>query len=141
MGEPSLLGETKLVLRFTWLRTWGKPISVRITSDGTLTATRLSGSGGYEPGTVEAHATKKLTPQEVSAIDARVTALSFDKMPTVDDTRGLDGEDWILERQDGSTYHVVSRWTPDKTGSKAAFRAVCELLIDAAPAGIVDHHP
>jgi hypothetical protein len=144
MGEPSLLGGPQRVFRFTWLRTWGKPIAVRVEVDATgatLTATRLSGQGGYDPGSVEAHATKRLTPKELAAIEAPIDALGFEKLPTVDDARGADGEEWILERRDVDAYHVVSRWTPGITGSKAAFRSVCEAFLDAAPPGVVDHRP
>src|SRR5262245_53562261 len=60
MKEPSLFQQStnKVVeqYRFLWLRTFHKPIAVRVRKDSagiTLRVVRLSGAGGYNPGKIE----------------------------------------------------------------------------------------
>ena len=134
MNEPSLWaaavrGET--VWRFLYLRTWGKPIAVRVTSDGHLHATRLSGSGGYDPGTIEAHRERTLGKSDVARIETALAAASFDTTPT-EGEMGHDGAQWVIERAKAGQYRLVERWSPDITKTSPAFVAACDVFIDLA---------
>jgi hypothetical protein len=41
--------------------------------------------------------------------------LNFWKMPNpVNDQRGTDGSQWIIEGVKGGLYHVLDRWSPEK---------------------------
>lgn len=74
-GEPSLYlasrapgASAQRTYRFTWLPTFQSPVIIRIAQAGEgrmrLTATRLSGQGGYEPGQVAARVERLLTARE-----------------------------------------------------------------------------
>jgi hypothetical protein len=134
MNEPSLWasavrGET--VWRFVYLRTWGKPIAIRVTSDGHLHATRLSGSGGYDPGTIDAHREKTLSKIDVGRIESALAAASFDTTET-EGEMGHDGAQWVIERAKAGQYRLVERWSPDVTKASPAFVAACDVFIDLA---------
>jgi len=134
MHEPSLWaaatrGET--VWRFLLLRTWGKPIAVRVTSDGHLFAVRLGGQGGYEPGTIEAHRERVLGKSDVARIESALAGMSFDTTAT-EAEMGNDGAQWVLERAQAGRYRLVERWSPDDTGKHPSFVAACNVFIDLA---------
>lgn len=142
MGEPSLWtassrGET--AYRFLWLRTWGRPIAVRVTFDGAkahLYATRLSGDGGYDPGKVDVRRDRDLALGDWQHIEAALASASYDTTDVAGDM-GLDGAQWIIERAKGGKYRLVERWTPTKTGKYAAFRAACDVFVDLAGRDLV----
>jgi len=134
MNEPSLWasavrGET--VWRFVYLRTWGKPIAIRVTSDGKLFATRLSGSGGYDPGKIDTHRERTLAKSDVARIETALTAASFDTTDT-EGPLGQDGAQWVIERAHAGNYRLVERWSPDYTKKDPAFVAACDVFIDLA---------
>lgn len=115
MGEKSLVppppGHTRL--RFLWLRSFHPGIAVRIErgpAETRLVAVALSGAGGYAPGTVARREERALSPDEWSAVEALVRETGFWRLPTHDESRGLDGADWIVEIAEADRYHVVDRW-------------------------------
>ena len=134
MSEPSLkdaVGGDATVYRFLWLRTWGQPIAVRIERRGetrTLTAVRLDGAGGYDPGAEVERVSRALTEAEWQAAVSAIDAASFATLPTSADT-GLDGAQWVLEGVVGGRYRLVDRWSPTPDGPHAAFRAACTQLL------------
>jgi hypothetical protein len=134
MREPSLWasavrGET--AWRFLYLRTWGKPIAIRVMSDGHLFATRLSGSGGYDPGTIDQHRERFLAKSDLVRIESALVAMSFDTTETEGDM-GNDGAQWVIERANAGKYRLVERWSPDVTHKSPAFLAACDVFIDLA---------
>jgi hypothetical protein len=120
MGEPSLScgptagGDT---YRFVWLRTFHRPIAVRVNHDsnGTrLVAVELTGLGGYDPGSIAARVEKSLSETDWRLLTAALSNTSFWSMPTrpAKPTLGADGSQWIMEGRRGGEYHIVDRWTP-----------------------------
>lgn len=102
-------------LRFTWLRTFHAPVIVRVdwapTGEATLTATMLSGAGGYEPGEIAETVSRTLTADEVQLLlSLRQTAL---REPPVDCVSTLDGARWIVEAVRPNGYHFVSAQSPE----------------------------
>lgn len=130
MSEPSLsckepAGE---VYRFLWLRTWGRPTTVRIEvlkGGATISAIELDGAGGYEPGKVSRRFERKLTEGEWTQVAEGLRGIDFWTAPTRVRNNGLDGAQWIMEGRKGSQYHVVDRWSP-KSG---AYRDFCLSLL------------
>jgi hypothetical protein len=130
MSEPSLScwqfeGE---VYRFLWLRTWGRPIAVRVAKsrqNATISAVELDGAGGYGPGKVLRRTQRQLSDDEWKSISDGLAALKFWSMPTEGLDSGFDGSRWVLEGRNGSRYHVVDRWTP-KAGQ---YREFCLLML------------
>ena len=121
-GEPSLTParesgkSTQKVYRFTWLRSFDPPIIVRI-QDGSggifvMTASRLSGKGGYEPGTVDARVERTLTASETAQFRRALAGANELKLKAVTCDRGSDGAEWIFEARDGGAYRYVNRWSP-----------------------------
>ena len=134
MHEPSLWASAvrnETVWRFLLLRTWGKPIAIRVTRDGHLVATRLSGQGGYDPGTIDARREKTLASADVKRIESALAAASFDTTATEGDM-GMDGAEWVIERAMGGAYRLVERWSPDVTHKDPAFVAACDVFIELA---------
>lgn len=106
--------------RFLWLRSFHNPIVVRIERTGEhyeLSATIMSGAGGYDPGIVSRRITKALSQSDWARLVAALDKLGFWTMPTEpapsDDgivTVGVDGANWIIEGRRDS-HHVVDRWS------------------------------
>jgi hypothetical protein len=133
MIEPSLsCGSVKVeIYRFLWLRTWGRPIAVRITrwpEETTLDAVELDGFGGYTPGLVNQRVHRKLTAQEWTSLSSELRTLNFWSMPSKIADQGKDGAQWVLEGRAGGKYHVVNRWSPES----GQFRSLCLRLVKSA---------
>jgi hypothetical protein len=133
MGESQLQESALETYRFLFLRTFHDPVAVRISCverSCDLTAVRLDGSGGYEPGSVAERKSTKLSEQETSRIRALMAAARFWDKPPADSRLGLDGAQWILEGRRQKNYHLRDVWSPEKVGPHAAFRELClELLL------------
>ncbi len=146
MHEPSMWataarGET--AYRFVWLRTWGRPMAVRVTRVGDrahLVAIRLSGDGGYDPGTIDAKRERDLGPAEWTRVEDAFAAASFDTTATQGEM-GNDGAQWILERAKSGGYRLVERWSPTydaaSAAKNAAFVRACNVLLDLAGRDLV----
>lgn len=117
--------------RFLWLRTFHHPVAVRINinPDGTslLTVKMASGAGGYSPGTISENHSQVLSKEQTSGFLALVAASKFWEAPNpINDQRGTDGSQWIIEGLKRGRYHVVDRWSPTsgvarQLGSMMAF--------------------
>jgi|SRR5579871_581089 len=131
LKEPTLLekasANSDLVYRFTWVRSFDHPVTVRVVvhpnGTGTLTAKMANGEGGYKPGNLIANSTREIGAKEVRHLRNLVQVLDFWHMspepaPEFSLDGGqlvhLDGAQWILEASNGGDYHVVDRWSPSK---------------------------
>lgn len=146
MGESSLscgaIASADEDYRFLWLRSFHQPVAVRVSRKGevfTLTATVLSGAGGYEPGHVSRRIVRRLSSEDWRRISAAIEALKFWEMPTSkSEETGIDAEgdkyvlvhgdgaQWVLEGR-SERYHVVDRW-----GGEGGIEAVGLLLLELA---------
>ncbi|MFO6447805.1 hypothetical protein ACLBKU_11720 [Erythrobacter sp. NE805] len=121
-GEQSLINAARAApqnvhLRFTWLRSFHRPIVVRIDEqpDGTATieAKMLSGAGGYDPGKIAKRVSRDLTPSEWSAIKDRLGRGELQSEPAGHCDLGMDGAQWIVELVEDGRYAFFERWSPD----------------------------
>jgi hypothetical protein len=121
LQEPSLYQMAKAPnaesYRFLWLRSFNHPIAVRLDPkpDGTsvLTTKVASGAGGFRPGVLSENSSRLLTGEQTKMFLSKVTELGFWNAPNpVQDQRGTDGSQWIIEGVKDSHYHVVDRWSP-----------------------------
>jgi hypothetical protein len=119
-NEPSLFERSQSSsqsYRFLWLRSFHKPVSVRLDvgSDGTGDMTIKIGSGpgvSSARGPVDKRA-RRLTKQQTDSFLSQIQALGFWQLsPQEDPVSGPDGARWILEGVRDGQYHVVHRWTP-----------------------------
>jgi hypothetical protein len=122
--EPSLYVQAhdtsrpaRRTFRFTLIPTFKAPIVVRLDErpDGrmAMTAKRLSGQGGYDPGQLAGKIERVLTHAETSAVlrvleDSRIMTVS-----SGDCAWGLDGTQWIFEGVETGRVHFVDRWSPE----------------------------
>ena len=123
LKEPSL-SETppasgESIYRFTWLRSFHHPISIRITfrdnEAGRLTAKMTGGNSGYAPGTLIVNSMQDMGVNDVSHLRKLIEAMDFWQMPAElasSNVVALDGAQWILEGFNRGHYHVIDRWSP-----------------------------
>jgi hypothetical protein len=115
-GERPIFANRRSTLRFTWLRTFDAPVVVRIdrTGDGAvlMTATELSGQGGYEPGTVARRVERRLSAQETAALDQMLRETDVLAQAPIECAIGLDGAQWVVESAGPSGYRFVERQSP-----------------------------
>jgi hypothetical protein len=131
MKEPLLFNkkENKQIFRFTWLRTFDNPVTIRIekSQDNIVLSWKLcDGAGGYDPGKMTISDSITVDEETWRLFNKLVNRTHFWDMETVEkDQIGLDGEQWILEGKNEQKYHVVDRWTP----TSGAYFDCCNFLI------------
>ena len=130
MKEPLLFNRKieKEIYRFTWLRTFHKPMTFRIEKWNNryiLYWKVLDGAGGYEPGNLEIERLKIITEKEWSEFTKLVDKANFWKMELGRGSIGNDGSEWILEGVNKEKYRVATVWTP----RKGNFYEACDYLI------------
>jgi hypothetical protein len=140
MGEPSLscgVG-TSEAYRFLWLRTFNSPIGIRVEKAGDsayISAVKLSGAGGFLPGTISHKSTRLLSSAEWIRITHAVRSASFWSIASTERSNGLDGANWVLEGRNNANYHVAERWSP-KPGP---FRELCLLLVELSKIPVAEN--
>jgi hypothetical protein len=117
MLEPSLScgdapGDT---FRFTWLRSFHPPVTVRVfagSRSAEIVAVLMSGSGGYAPAAAVDQTHRALSPREWKNLNDALVQSDFWNLPPWRGRGGPDGAQWIVEGRVGLRYHVVNRWAP-----------------------------
>lgn len=102
--------------RLLWLRTFHQPITVTVVNSGTdvtITAKKLSGAGGYEPGTLIDVKTRHFTVDEWAEFTHLLDSSCFWRQKSTQMTSSLDGAQWIIEALKDGHYHLVDRHSPD----------------------------
>jgi hypothetical protein len=127
MGEKSLLdvsgGETTEIYRFLWLRSFDRPVFVRVERRGNqikLFTKELSG-----PQKASRDYSRNLDRTEWCELLKLLRQADYWNLPTSEPINGVDGAEWILEGVRENHYHVVDRWSP-RTGE---FREACLYLL------------
>ncbi|MEO5945743.1 MAG: hypothetical protein ABIP79_02930 [Chitinophagaceae bacterium] len=121
----------KEIYRFTWLRSFHHPVSIRIEKQGDIIKlfTKVSkGAGGYEPEEIITDNTGDVTLQEYNLLLEKINSTKFWSLPTEMQDGGTDGAEWIVEIIKNNRYHIVTRNTPfeERHGN---FRIIGEYLI------------
>lgn len=141
MNEPRLPDLAKdlnaEVYRIMILPTWGNSIVVRVQKHGnlySLSARRLSGQAGSDPGKLAESRDIELSADDSKALEALIQNLEFFQFLADDGVHGKDGDEWIIEGVSRGKYHVATRWCasdydPRKRGL-TAFLALCKFLVD-----------
>jgi len=132
MGESQLTQAQGETYRFLWLRTFANPVVVRISCAEKrcdLTAVRLGGSGGYEPGSVVERKARGLSEQETTNLRELIGRAQLWQAQPPDSRIGLDGAQWVLEVSHEKRYHLWNVWSPESSGQHATFRELCLEMI------------
>ena len=135
---PKLVNDANVdIYRMMILPTWGNSIVVRVQRHGelySLSARRLDGQAGYDPGKLVESNDIELGAGDSKTLSLLIRNLNFFQLATDDDLIGHDGEEWILEGVSQGKYHLVQRWcptsyNPEKRGL-TAFLALSKFLLD-----------
>jgi hypothetical protein len=122
----------KDIYRFTWLRSFHHPVSVRLEKQGDtirLFSKVCNGAGGYAPGQLIFDTTFNVTADEYKSLTRKVADINFWGLKTEKrDGKGRDGSEWIIEAIKNNNYHMVTRWSPSEEPHDN-FRSVGEYLI------------
>jgi hypothetical protein len=101
------------IIRFTCLRSFHKPFSIKVIWDNNnakLIFSMSDGMGGYEVGKLISHFEKYLSNDQINKLLESINII-FDQ-PTKIEEYGLDGSQWIIEININGRYKVVDRWSP-----------------------------
>ena len=113
---PKTRDKQNEIYRFTCLRTFHNPFSIRINvvkgGKSILIRKLTSGKGGYEPGSLQETQSIDLSRAAVETLLDFMDRIKFWNLPTTTDIYGADGSQWIVEAVKNGKYHVVDRWTP-----------------------------
>lgn len=132
LKEPLVYNQTnRTIYRFTWLRTFHKPVAIRLEKTDnscTLYWKQASGAGGYDPGELTVNSSKQLTKAQWNKFISLLQSTDFWNMTTKSkDDMGNDGSQWIIEGMENGKYHVVDRWTPRKNNFHKCGQYLIEL--------------
>lgn len=116
------ISPNKIIYRFTWLRSFHNPISIRIekTDDNIeLYWKEGKGSGGYEPRGLKKSGKKKLKLSEWTDFTNLVDASGFNDLPNDEYVLMTDGATWTLERKTSKDFKAHDTNDPSKEFSNA----------------------
>jgi hypothetical protein len=136
LEEPSLWESSKTEknesYRFLWLRTFHNPVAIRIeiSADGTsrLSKKVSTGAGGYAPGKLIQNETMVLSEEQTDWFLGKIGENTFWKLPSIQETMGLDGSQWVIEGIKNGSYHLVDRWSPKDGEVRAIGMAMMKKL-------------
>lgn len=125
---------SKEIYRFTWLRSFNHPVSIRLEKQGDLIKlfTKVSnGAGGYVPGDLIVDKVTDVTLQEYYTLLEKIEETKFWSLPTEKEEGSSDGSVWLIEVAKNNRYHLVTRRTPfvERYGN---YRIIGEYLISLA---------
>jgi hypothetical protein len=118
--SPLLSMERGEVFRFTWLRSFHKPIIVRVFCKDVCSVESkvLSGAGGYSPGKIEDTNEYDLTLEQTSKLRSLFEKVDGWKYEPDAEIIVMDGAQWIFEHASVESYQLWDLSSP--IGSKAA---------------------
>lgn len=131
LNEPCLYntaitGDTK-ILRFTWLRSFHHPISIRLekTKNKTILIWKEGkGMGGYSPEGLKRKGKKKITRMQWDKLSALLEKHKIDTLPNKDYIPMMDGATWTLEKKDLNGYKAHNTNSPSED-----FKKICLYLL------------
>ena len=122
--------------RFSWIPSFSPTVVVRVSMTDTavfVTAKRLNGAGGYEPGSLVVNRTVRVPPDAALRLRALIDSTGlWQATPPTDERVGLDGAQWIIEGVRGGRYHAIDWWSPQESGSGRHMRRLGVYLFSLA---------
>lgn len=126
LKEPCLYGfelpANSVIYRFTWLRSFDNPISIRIEKNGDkimLYWKAGKGAGGYEPTGIKNTGKKKLSKKKWDKFVNFINEANFSSLPNEKYMPMTDGATWTIERKNSSDFKVHHTNCPDKEVKEA----------------------
>lgn len=134
MSEPSLVEHRGEVLRFLWLRTFHRPMAVRLAwqPGGCLVVLSiLDGRAAESLGSPWRRDSTVTDAARCDAVRASLMAAGF-AQPQPPNVRKRDGSEWVFEGNGASGYHVVARWSPELSEPSRPFAAAGRAFLALA---------
>jgi hypothetical protein len=131
MKEPILTdyeGDVE-IYRFTWLRSFHRPIAIRLEKQGnaiTLTGKVLNVNEGSHSGKLITIKSRRISESDWITAQAMLRNSNFWKLRVDTDARGFDGAEWILEGSTFESYNFTTVWSP---GKKSEYAMLCLFLL------------
>jgi hypothetical protein len=94
-----------------------------------LTAKRLSGTGGYEPGVISETVARALDVTEQNQFQRLMQDAAIWNGQPESEINGLDGAQWILESSNTDGYVVWDIWSPHNESQYSNFQKLCENML------------
>lgn len=116
------------IYRFTWLRSFHNPISIRIEKIGNKIELYWKvgkGAGGYEPIGLKKEGKKKFSTKEWIEFEKLIKVSNFESLPNEIYIPMTDGATWTLERKNQESFKAHNTNSPSKEISNA-----CLYLLD-----------
>jgi len=132
LNEPKLYKDYDFeTYRFTWLRTFHNPISIRLekrNNEYLLFVKRANGAGGYSPGKLVQNDTIQITESQWDDVISKIYNLNFWEIPTVEWSNMIimDGAEWIFEARKNGKYNMVYR----QSGKGSEIKELCMMLYE-----------
>ena len=131
LEEPLLYNKPtdKITYRFTWLRSFHHPISIRLEAiDNEIWIyTKVGkGAGGYSPEGIKKSKRKRVSMKNYRTLLHLLEKLDFWKVQNQATIPGSDGSKWILE---GSTLELYSMCYKSNRVNISSFNEVCYHLM------------
>jgi hypothetical protein len=116
-NENLVLVNNVNVIRFTCLRTFHRPFSIKImwtNNNAKLFFSMSDGAGGYDSGQLINHFEKEVNNNQINSLIRLINSSNvFNQSTTIaDDANGRDGSQWIIEVNISGNYKVIDRWSP-----------------------------
>jgi hypothetical protein len=116
------ISPNKIIYRFTWLRSFHRPISIRIEKTDEIIFLYWKvgkGAGGYEPKGLKKSGKKRLKLSEWTEFTNLVSVSGFDNLPNDEYVLMNDGATWTLERKSSKDFKAHDTNDPSKEFSNA----------------------
>jgi len=121
LKEPGLytipVSSGTTVYRFTWLRSFHHPISIRLEQTGNeyiLYWKEGKGLGGYAPKGLKLSGRKRLKPAQGKKCVQLINSMQLDSLPNNHEALMFDGASWLLERKTADGYKAFQTDEPNQ---------------------------
>ncbi len=137
MGEPRLQGDTRdgETLRFLWLRTFHRPMVVRLEMGPRaclVVLTIVNGRSGEEFGGVYRSDSTLTGLTQCTIVRDALMAAGFEGPSIPPNKRERDGSEWVFELRTAERYRVVVRWSPEISTRDRPFAGAGRAFLELA---------
>lgn len=132
LNEPNLYNTNSksIIYRFTWLRSFHHPISVRIEKndkDHNVYWAIGKGAGGYEPKGLKRKGKRKISSNDWQIFESLLNKANYKNLPNKEYVLMTDGATWTLEHKESDIFEAKNTNNPSKE-----FESLCLYLVKLA---------
>lgn len=138
LNEPNLYKKNsylnEIIYRFTWLRSFDHPITVRIEKIDdkyNLYWAIGKGSGGYKPKGLKRKGKRKISPNDWQMFESLLHKANYKDLPNKEYVLMTDGATWTLEHKESDLFEAKNTNNPS-----VEFESLCLFLVKLAKINI-----